>query len=162
MKPVDDKVIALLNDILARELIAINQYFLHAEMCENWGYRRLYGAVRKEAMDEMHHAEKLIERILHLEGLPNVQQLGKISIGQTVTEQLRADLDLELAAVSRLNDGIEICGSAGDNASRLLLEEILKSEEEHVDWLEAQIELIEQVGEQNYLSQQIRKDDGGS
>ena len=159
MKPSDRRVIDLLNDVLTAELTAINQYFVHAEMSDNWGYEHRYDQVRKEAMSEMKHAEKLIERILYLEAVPNVQRLGKILIGETVAEQLKSDLALERDAVGRLNAGIQTCREIGDNGSRLLLEEILESEEEHVNWLEAQLALIAQVGEPNYLSEQIRKED---
>ena len=156
MKPIDPKVIEVLNDILTGELTAINQYFIHSEMCANWGYGRLHAYIRKESIDEMKHAESLMERILYLDGLPNVQRLGKINIGETVQEQLTVDLALELDALPRLNSGIEVCKEAGDNGSRLLLEQILASEEEHVDWLEAQLDLISQVGIENYLAQQIK------
>ncbi len=159
MKPADPRVIDLLNEVLTAELTAINQYFVHAEMSDNWGYEHRYQQVRKEAMSEMKHAEKLIERILYLEGVPNVQRLGKILIGETVREQLDSDLALERDAVARLNAGIRTCREVGDNGSRLLLEEILESEEEHINWLEAQLALIAQTGEQNYLSEQIRKED---
>lgn len=152
----DDKVIEILNDVLTAELTAINQYFVHAEMCENWGYGRLQDVIRKHSIGEMKHAEEVIERVLFLEGVPNVQRLGKISIGEDVTEILRADYALELDALPRLNKGIETCREIGDNNSRHLLEEILEDEEKHVDWLEAQLSLIEQVGVQNYLAQQIR------
>lgn len=158
MKAIDSKLIDLLNDVLAWELTAINQYFLHAEMCGDWGFKKLYDIVRKESIDEMKHAEALIERILYLEGLPNVQKLEKINIGQTVPEQFQADLDLEYLAIPRLNAGIEQCRAVGDNGTRLLLENILASEEEHIDWLEAQLELIKQVGVENYLAQQIHAD----
>ena len=161
MKAPDNKIFTLLNEVLTAELTAINQYFVHAEMADNWGYERRYEKVRKEALEEMKHAEKLIERILFLEGVPNVQRLGKIKIGETVAEQLKSDLALEQDAVARLNPGIETCIKAGDNGSRALLEEILESEEEHIDWLEAQLTLIEQVGEQNYLAEQVREDDEG-
>ena len=150
------KVIDLLNDVLAGELVAINQYFMHAELCQHWGYEPLYKFVRKQSIDEMKHAEELIERVLFLGGLPNVQRLGKINIGETVVEQLTLDLALENEAVVRLNTGIALCQAEGDNGSRVLLEEILESEEEHIDWLEAQLTLIEQVGEQNYLARQIK------
>jgi bacterioferritin len=159
LKGSDKGVIDLLNEVLAAELTAINQYFVHAEMADNWGYEHRYRKIREEAMGEMKHAEKLIERILFLEGVPNVQRLGKVSIGETVLEQLKSDLALEQEAIARLNPGIEVCRKAGDNGSRMLLEEILESEEEHVNWLEAQLALIDQVGEQNYLSEQIRKED---
>ncbi len=157
MKAKDQKVIDILNDVLAAELTAINQYFLHAEMCQNWGYQRLYETVRGHSIDEMRHAEELIERMLFLEGAPNMQRLGKINIGTTVIDQLKSDLSLENAAVERLNAGVRALRELGDVGSAELLEEILESEEEHVDWLEAQLELIRQAGEQNYLAQQIRK-----
>jgi bacterioferritin len=159
MKASDNRVIELLNEVLTAELTAINQYFVHAEMSDNWGYEHRYEKARQEAMSEMKHAEKLIERILFLEGIPNVQRLGTIVIGETVLEQLKADLALELDAVARLNPGIQLCRDAGDNGSRILLEEILEDEEEHVNWLEAQLALIDQAGEQNYLAEQIRKED---
>ena len=151
-----DKVIDLLNEVLTGELSAINQYWLHARICENWGYQRLWKKVRDESLDEMKHVQELIERIRYLDGLPNLQRYHKINVGQTVPEQLQLDLDVEKAAVKLLNDGIEICRSLGDNGSRELLEEILVAEEEHVNWLEAQLELIAQVGVENYLSQQIK------
>jgi len=154
-----DDVITLLNEILTAELTAINQYFIHARMCENWGYERLWKKVREESIGEMRHADRLIARILYLEGVPNVQRLGKVNVGQTVPEQLRLDLDLERAAVTALNSGIERCRSLADNGSRELLEEILVSEEEHINWIEAQLELIRQAGEGNYLAQQIRKEE---
>ena len=154
-----DDVITLLNEILTAELTAINQYFIHARMCENWGYERLWKKVRDESIGEMRHADRLIARILYLEGVPNVQRLGKVNVGQTVPEQLRLDLDLERAAVAALNNGIERCRSLSDNGSRELLEDILLSEEEHVNWIEAQLELIRQAGEGNYLAQQIKKDE---
>ncbi len=150
-----DRVIETLNDVLTAELTAINQYIIHARMCENWGYERLWKKIRAEAMGEMKHADELIERILYLEGLPNLQRLGKVNVGQTVPEQLRLDLGVEKAAVKRLNEGIELARSLGDNGSRELLEEILKDEEGHANWIEAQLTLIEQVGEGNYLAQQI-------
>jgi len=152
----DAKIIDLLNEVLTNELTAINQYFLHARMCRNWGYHRLNEAIHKESVDEMKHADQLIERILFLEGLPNVQRLGKIMVGQTVHEILKNDHALEMSAIPTLNRGMQACRDAGDNGSEDLLRRILTSEEEHVDWLEAQFDLIAQVGEQNYLSQQIR------
>jgi bacterioferritin len=159
MKAANNQIIKLLNEVLTAELTAINQYFVHAEMSDNWGYEHRYQKVRHEAMSEMKHAEMLIERILFLEGVPNVQRLGKIVIGETVLEQLKVDLALEQEAVARLNPGIESCREAGDNGSRVLLEEILESEEEHINWLEAQLALVSQVGEANYLAEQIRKED---
>jgi bacterioferritin len=152
----DAKVIDLLNEILTGELTAINQYFLHAKMCQNWGYIRLADHVRKESIDEMKHADRLIERVLFLEGLPNVQRLGKLNIGQTVVEQLKNDLAFEMEAVPRLNKAITECRTIGDNGTVDLLEKILVSEEEHVDWLEAQLDLVKQIGEAHYLAQQIR------
>jgi bacterioferritin len=152
-----DDVITLLNEVLTAELTAINQYFIHARMCENWGYERLWKKLREESIGEMRHADRLIARILYLEGVPNVQRLGKVNVGQTVPEQLRLDLDLERAAVLALNNGIERCRSLSDNGSRDLLEEILVSEEGHIDWIEAQLELIKQAGEANYLAQQIKE-----
>jgi bacterioferritin len=152
-----EKIVELLNRILTAELTAINQYFVHGEMCENWGYHRLHEAIRKSAIDEMKHAEELIERILFLEGVPNVQRLNKINIGESVPEQFKSDLALEMEAVKVLNEGIQTCREAGDNNTRALLERMLHSEEEHVDWLEAQHHLLEQVGAQAYLAEQIHE-----
>ena len=151
------KVIEALNDILTGELTGINQYFIHAKMCENWGYERLAEVNKKESIGEMKHADELIERILFLEGVPNLQRLGKVKVGERVAEQLKLDRDLELDAVAKLNKAIELCTEVGDNGTRELLEDVLESEEEHVDWLETQLELIKQVGEENYLAQQMRK-----
>lgn len=153
----DSKIIEILNEVLTAELTAINQYFLHGEMCENWGYERLHKVIRKHSIGEMKHAEEVIERVLFLEGIPNVQRLGKISIGENVLEVLKSDYALEIEALPRLNQGIELCREVGDNNTRHLLEEILEDEEEHVDWIEAQLSLIEQVGIQNYLAQQIKE-----
>jgi bacterioferritin len=153
----DPKIIEVLNEVLTAELTAINQYFVHGEMCENWGYERLHKIIRKHSIGEMKHAEEVIERVLFLEGIPNVQRLWKISIGENVQEILKADYALELDALPRLNSGIELCREVGDNNSRHLLEEILEEEEKHVDWLEAQLSLVEQVGIQNYLAQQIKE-----
>jgi len=155
----NDQVIQLLNEVLTGELTAINQYFIHARMCQNWGYERLWKKVRSESIGEMKHADELIARILFLDGLPNLQRLGKVDVGTTVHEQLKLDLELEKSAIKMLNSGIELARSVGDNGSRELLEKILVSEEEHVDWLEAQLTLIQQVGEANYLSQQIKDDE---
>lgn len=155
----DKKVIEILNDVLTAELTAINQYFVHGEMCDNWGYDRLHDAIRKHSIGEMKHAEEVIERILFLEGIPNMQRLGKINIGENVPEQLRLDHALEVDAIKRLNEGIEACRTADDNNSRHLLEEILEDEEEHIDWIESQLSLLEQVGVQNYLAQQIHESD---
>jgi bacterioferritin len=152
----DAKIIGVLNDVLTAELTAINQYFVHGEMCENWGYERLHKIIRKHSIGEMKHAEELIERVLFLEGIPNVQRLFNIRIGESVPEIFKADYALEIEALPRLNEGIELCRQAGDNNSRNLLERILHEEEEHVDWLEAQLGLLEQVGVQNYLAEQIK------
>ncbi len=151
------KVIEALNDVLTGELTGINQYFIHGKMCENWGYKRLAEADRKEAIEEMKHADELIERILLLEGIPNMQRLGKVKVGETVPEQFKLDHALEIEAAGRLNKAIALAVEVGDNGTRDLLEEILESEEEHIDWLEAQLALVKQVGEQNYLAQQIHK-----
>jgi bacterioferritin len=151
-----DEVIELLNEVLAAELTAVNQYFLDAKMLSNWGYDRLGSKFRDESIDEMKDADVLIERILYLDGMPNVQRLDAVRIGETPPEKLQLALDLEVAAVERLNRGIELCVRLGDNGSRELLEGILTGEEEHADWLEAQLELIRQVGEPFYLAQQIR------
>jgi len=153
------KVVDLLNEVLTNELTSINQYFLHARICENWGYERLWKKVRAESIDEMKHADELIERILYLEGMPNVQRLGKVMVGETVPEQLRLDLDVEKHAVGILNRGIELCRSVGDNGSAELLEDMLVDEEEHANWLEAQLALVDQVGVQNYLAQQVKEEE---
>ena len=150
------EVVDVLNEVLAGELVAINQYFLHAKMCRNWGFGGLADKSRSESIEEMKHAELLIDRILFLEGLPNLQRLDRLRIGQTVPEQLKSDLELEYMAVTRLNDAIVLCRQKNDNASEALLSKILVSEEDHIDWLEAQLHLIEQVGEKAYLAEQIR------
>jgi bacterioferritin len=151
----DPTVLDLLNEVLTGELTAINQYFIHAEMCENWGYERLSEHIRKESIEEMKHAEELIERILYLDGVPNMQRYSPVRVGEAVKEQLELDLALESEALARLNAGIAKCVEKGDNGSRELLERILVSEEEHVDWLETQLEAIRQVGEERYLAQQL-------
>jgi bacterioferritin len=150
------KVIDALNEVLTAELTGINQYFLHAKMCGNWGYGGLHDKTYQAAIGEMKHANTLIERILFLDGVPNVQRLGKLSIGERVAEQLRLDLALELDAIKRLNKTIALCNEAGDHGTRDLLDPILRSEEEHLEWLEAQLNLIKQVGEAQYLARQIR------
>jgi bacterioferritin len=152
----DPAIVEVLNDVLTAELTAINQYFLDAKMFDNWGFERLGERFRHESIDEMKDADELIERILYLDGMPNVQRLGAIGIGETGAEKLRLALDLERAAIERLNRGIAVCVERGDNGSRELLERILTGEEEHADWLESQLEVIRQVGEANYLAQQIR------
>ena len=152
----DDRVIEALNEVLTSELTAINQYFIHAKMSANWGYERRAEHVRQESIDEMKHAERLIERILYFEGTPNMQRLFPVQVGESVQEQLQLDLNVEYEAVPRLNDAIALCVEVGDNGTRELLEEILVSEEEHVDWLETQLETIRQVGIENYLAQQMQ------
>jgi bacterioferritin len=149
------EIIDLLNEVLAGELVAINQYFLHAKMCDNWGYKSIASRTRSESIDEMKHAERLVERILFLEGIPNLQRLDKLHIGETVVEQFKSDLALEYAAVKRLNDGIALCHQRGDDVSRLLLSGILEGEEKHVDWLETQLHLIEEIGDKAYLAEQM-------
>ena len=155
----DPKVIEFLNQVLKAELTAINQYFLHAEMCENWGYERLAKIIRKESIEEMQHAEKLMERILYLDGTPNMSDYFKINIGQTVELQLKNDVQLEYDAVKRLNDGIQLCIAQNDGGSRELAEKILSDEEHHIDWLEAQLHAIEEMGYQNYLAQQLKEEE---
>lgn len=154
----DDKVIGYLNKALYNELTAINQYFLHAKMLKNWGLKALSEHEHHESIDEMKHADILAERILFLEGLPNFQALGKLRIGETPAEILHCDLALELEAVPLLREAIAHCEQIGDIGSRKVFADILCSEEEHIDWLETQIELIGRVGEQNYLAQQLDAD----
>jgi bacterioferritin len=149
------KVIATLNNLLADELTAINQYMVHSEMCDNWGYAKLHKADEKRAIDEMKHAEKLIGRILFLEGRPEVGELRKIHIGPEVPKQHSNDRASEADAIKAYNAGIKLCVEVGDNGSRELLEAILKDEETHIDWLEAQLDQLEQMGSQNYLVEQI-------
>ncbi len=151
----DPQVIAVLNKVLGNELIAINQYFLHSRMYKDWGLKELADHEYHESIDEMKHADKLTERILFLEGLPNLQDLGKLHIGENTQEMLECDLKLELKAIPDLRDGILICESVRDFISRDLLKSILESEEEHVDWLETQLSLIDKVGIQNYLQSKM-------
>jgi len=155
----DAKVLAVLNEVLKAELTAINQYFLHAEMCENWGYHRLADETKKESIGEMKHAEIVMERILLLDGTPNMSAYFKINIGQNVKQQFQNDLQLELDAVKRLNAGIATCIAAKDNGSRELLEKILVEEEEHIDHLEAQLHAIEEIGIEAYLAEQLHEDE---
>jgi bacterioferritin len=154
----DKKVIEFLNEVLKAELTAINQYFLHAEMMNNWGYKRLYKHTRKESIEEMKHAEALMERILFLDATPNMSELFTLRIGHNVKAQIENDLALELEALPRLNKAIAHCVSVGDNASRELFEKILIDEEEHVDFLEAQLSMIKEVGIENYLAAQIHEE----
>lgn len=151
----DDEIIELLNEVLTAELTAINQYFVHAKMCQNWGYERLAEHIRAESIDEMKHAETLIERILYFDGTPNLQRLSPLRVGETVAEQFESDLQVEYAAVERLNRGIAMCVAKGDNGTREMLADILTGEEEHVDWLETQQETIRQIGYEAYLAQQL-------
>ena len=157
MKAADPEILRLLNDLLTNELTAINQYFVHAKMCANWGYERLAKKVRDESIDEMRHADRVIERILFLEGVPNLQRLNKLRVGETVKEQLESDLAVEHAGIKFLNEGIAIARRIGDNGTEDLLTKILVDEEEHTDWLETQLTLIGQLGEPHYLAQQIRE-----
>ena len=156
----NEKVVQCLGEALKAELTAINQYFLHAKMCESWGYLRLAGYYRKESIEEMVHAEKLINRILFLDGAPNMTDIGPINIGKNVKAMFESDLALELHAVHHLNGAIQIAVAAGDNASRALFEQILAEEEDHVDHLEGQLHAIHETGIENYLAQQIHKGEG--
>jgi bacterioferritin len=151
----DPEVIALLNEQLTSELTAINQYFLHAKMQQNWGLTKLAAYTREESIDEMRHAEKLTDRILFLDGLPNYQRLGTLNIGQTVREQLQSDLAIEVAVVERLRPGIAMCREKGDMTSANLFEEILADEEHHIDYIETNLDLIDRLGEQLYLAQLV-------
>ncbi|MBW2243352.1 MAG: bacterioferritin [Deltaproteobacteria bacterium] len=151
------EIIEALNEILSMELTAINQYFVHAKMCENWGYKRLAKKKWDEAIDEMKDADRVIERILYLEGMPNMQRLGSVRVGEDPIEQHRLDLKMELAAVKRYNDTIALAREKGDNGTRELCEGHLKCEEESVDWLEAQLHLSHQVGTEAYLAEQINE-----
>jgi bacterioferritin len=153
----DPRIIDVLNEVLTGELTAVSQYFLHAKMCLNWGYEHLGKKIYKESIDEMKHAESLVERVLFLDGLPNLQKLGKLAIGQSIVEILTCDLAFESGTVPRLNKGIQLCRDVGDNGSEELLTRILVDSERHVDWLESQLELLRQVGEAHYLAQQIRE-----
>ena len=148
-------IIEMLNEVLTAELTAVNQYFIHAKMCDNWGFDRLAEKIRDESIDEMKDAEALIERILYLDGVPNLQRLGPVMVGETVPEQFDLDLAVEVAAVERYNRGIALAVEHGDNGTRELFEKRLVGEESHADWLESQIELIRQVGVENYLATQI-------
>ena len=151
----DKKVIEVLNQVLTNELTGINQYFIHSKMNENWGYTKLAAHMRAESIDEMKHADEIISRILYLEGVPNLQRLGKVNVGETIPEQFKWDKGLEVNAITDLKNGVNVCREANDHGTRELMERILISEEEHYDWIEAQEGLIENVGLQNYLAQQI-------
>ena len=153
----NDRIIELLNEVLTAELTAVNQYFLHAKLCEHWGYQRLAAHVKAESIDEMRHAELVTDRVLFLDGIPNYQRYFPLHIGETVAEQFAADLQLEYTAIERLNNGIAEAVALGDNGTRELLAGILVSEEEHADWLETQQETIRQIGIEHYLAQQMRE-----
>ncbi len=155
----NDKVLYYLNDALKAELTAINQYFLHGKMCENWGYQRLADYNRKESIDEMKHADGLLTRILFLDGTPNMTDMFPIKVGSNVKAQLENDMALELAAIKRLNEAIALSREVGDNASRELFERILIDEEHHVDYLEGQLHVVGEIGLPLYLAQQIHKED---
>jgi bacterioferritin len=151
----DADIIEILNDVLTAELTAINQYFIHSKMCGNWGYHRLEEHGRHESIDEMKHADVIIDRILYFDGTPNMQRMNPVRVGETVAEQMQVDVELEYAAVERLNKGIAVCVTKGDNGTRELLTDILVSEEDHIDWLETQQETIRQIGLEAYLAQQM-------
>lgn len=151
------EIVDALNEILTGELTAINQYFVHAKLCRNWGYEKLRKHIWDESIDEMKHADDLIERIIYLGGIPNVQRLGRIRIGENVREVFEADLELERQAIPRLNDTIALCREHGDNGTRHLLEKILVDEEEHLDWIETQLDLMDRLGEPFYLAEQIHE-----
>lgn len=151
-------IIDLLNKILTADLTAINQYFLHAKMCENWGYERLHHKVKERSFDEMKDADELIEHILYLEGVPNVQRLGTVHVGETVPEQLKTDLQAEKEMLTLLTDGVAHCAKVGDYTTRHMLEDMAQDVDEHIDWIETQMETIKQVGLENYLSEQIKKE----
>jgi bacterioferritin len=152
----DPAIIEALNEVLTSELTAINQYFIHHKMCENWGYSRLSKKKRSESIDEMKHADRVIERILFLDGTPNMQRLSPVRVGENPVEQHEVDLKLELEAVERLNQGIKLCAEKGDNGTRELLESILEDEEDGIDWLEAQLHQVKQLGTERYLAEQIK------
>ena len=153
----DPAIIEALNDVLTAELTAINQYFIHHKMCENWGYRKLSKKKREESIEEMTDADKVIERILYLDGIPNMQRMNPVGVGEDPIEQHQLDLALETAAIERLNNAIALCRDKGDNGTRELLESILEGEEESADWLEAQLHLVEEVGRERYLAEMINE-----
>jgi bacterioferritin len=151
----DAAIIEALNEVLTAELTAINQYFVHHKMCENWGYQKLSSKKREESIEEMKHADEVIERVLFLEGVPNMQRLSPVRVGEEPIEQHELDLEVEVAAVARLNKAIALCRDKGDNGTRDLLEGILKNEEDSVDWLEAQLHIVREIGREQYLAEQI-------
>ena len=153
----DPEILEALNEVLTAELTAINQYFIHAKMCENWGYQRLYKKKREESIEEMHDADKVMERILYLDGIPNMQRLFPVGVGEDAVEQHKLDLELETQAIARLNKAIALAREKGDNGTREMLEGILTGEEESADWLEAQLHLVKEVGKEAYLAEQINE-----
>lgn len=159
MKPLDPRVIDILNDVLTTELTAINQYFVHSEMCRNWGYARLAAVLRQRSMEEMNDAQELVRRILYFEGVPNVQKLNKISIGENIPEMLKLDLGLERSAIERLNGHIATLTTIGDNATADSFVEMLHDEERHAQYQESQLTLIAQMGAENYLAQMIGEEE---
>jgi bacterioferritin len=153
----DSEIIAALNDVLTGELTAINQYFVHYKMLENWGYLRIAKKKREESIEEMKHADKVIERILYLDGIPNLQRLSPVRVGQEAVEMHQLDLELEREAIARLNKAIVLCLDKRDAGTRELLEHILKEEEDSIEWLEAQLSIIKDIGRERYLSEQLRE-----
>ena len=151
----NDDVITVLNEVLTSELTAINQYFIHSKMCEDWGFQKLAAKKREESIEEMKHADIVISRILFLEGVPNMQRYFPVKVGEDAIEQHRADLEVEYDAVKRLNAGIATCAEKGDHGTRELLQTILRQEEEGIDWLEAQLHLVEMIGKERYLAEQM-------
>ena len=153
----DPEIITALNDILTSELTAINQYFVHYRMLENWGYGRLAKKKREESIEEMKHADRIIHRILYLDGVPNLQRLGPLKVGEEPIEMHKLDLELERAAVARLNQAIDLCLKKGDGGTRDLVESVLREEEEAIDWLEAQLKIVSDIGRERYLAEQLHE-----
>jgi len=151
----DPQVLDVLSDVLAAELTAINQYFIHAKMCANWGYKKLAHKKREESIEEMKDADAIMERILYFDGVPNMMRMNPVKVGENPVEQHELDLALEISAVERLNKGIAVCVAKGDNGTRELLERVLKGEEHSIDWLESQLHLVKEIGKERYLSEQI-------
>jgi bacterioferritin len=151
----NEEVISVLNEVLTSELTAINQYFIHSKMCEDWGFQKLAAKKRGESIEEMQHADAVIARILFLEGVPNMQRYFPVKVGEDAIEQHRLDLELEYDAVKRLNDGLAVCREKGDNGTHELLKTILQQEEEGIEWLEAQLHVVEAIGTQRYLAEQL-------
>jgi len=151
----DAEIIDLLNEILTAELTAINQYFVHAKLCEHWGYPKIASKKREESLGEMRDAEEIIDRILYLDGMPNMQRLGPVRVGEDIVEQHQLDLAIELEAIDRLNRAVAKCRDKGDNGTRMRLEAILKGEEDAANWLETQLHVIEEIGKERYLAEQL-------